>query len=317
MELELGPLRFGIVGAGRLGCVIGQALQAHGFELVHVSSATAEGRAAATRLLDVPAHEDPVAATLQVDCVLLCVPDDDRPAVVAALAKRPADASPLRLRIVSTSAVGGTRGLQALADLGHDVGVLHPMTSVVRREDGPAVLTGAGAAIGADDDATRTLLYALAHALDLHPFDLDAGAWALHAAACTIAANGATALVGAIEDLAADAGIHPDVARAAYGRLAVAALDRAAREGSVAALTGPVLRGDAAAVAEQVRAVRDSSSQVDALFIPIVASIANRAFTSGRLEMQAHREVLEAVLDPSQFTDGAFRYREDADAGPA
>jgi hypothetical protein len=27
--------------------------------------------------------------------------------------------------------------------------------------------------------------------------------------------------------------------------------------------------------------------------------------------------VLEAVLDPSQFTDGAFRYREDADAGPA
>jgi predicted short-subunit dehydrogenase-like oxidoreductase (DUF2520 family) len=211
---------------------------------------------------------------------------------------------------VGTSAYGGLDLLQPLVDAGHEIGVLHPMASVATATDDIAVLAGAGAAVGAHDDAMRTLLHGLAHVLDLHAIDMPGDAWPLHAAACTFAANGATALVAATEDLAEEAGLHPDVARAAYGRLAIMALDRAAHLGATAALAGPVLRGDATAIAAQVAAVRSSTVQVDALFIPIVASIANRAFTSGRIDMATHRELLEAVLDPSQFDDGSFRYRD-------
>lgn len=302
MELELGPLRFGIVGAGRLGCVLGRALQQRGFEVVHASSESAAGRERASRLLGAPVHDDPVAATQLVDCVLVCVPDDALPQVVARIATRPDDATPAHLRIVSTSAFGGMTALAPVAERGHDIGVLHPMASVVDPGVELAVLHGAGAAIGAPDDAARTLMHALAHALGMHPFDLDEAAWPLHAAACTIAANGATALLAATEDLADEADIHPDVARAAYGRLAAAAIDRATRVGSIDALAGPVVRGDAAAVAAQVAAVRDSTTQVDALFIPILATLANRAFTSGRIAMESHRQLLEAVLDPTQFS---------------
>lgn len=309
-QLELGPLRFGIIGAGRLGCTIGRALQQRGLELVHVSSASPAGRERATRLLGVPAHDDPVAASLLVDCVLICVPDDAIGSVVQQLAARPATASPIRLRIVGTSAFGGLQLLQPLLEAGHDVGVLHPMASIATVEDDDAALVGAGAAIGANDDAMRTLLHGLAHAIELHAFELAPAAWPLHAAACTFAANGATALVGATEDLAQEAGMHPDIARAAYGRLAIQALDRAVHAGATAALTGPVLRGDATAIAAQVTAVRASTAQTDALFIPIVASIANHAFTSGRIDMATHRELLEAILDPSQFDDGSYRYRD-------
>ncbi|MCB0879016.1 MAG: DUF2520 domain-containing protein [Thermoleophilia bacterium] len=311
MELELGPLRFGIVGAGRLGCVVGRALQRQGLEVVHASSASAEGRERASKLLEVPVHEDPVAVTQQVDCVLLCVPDHAMAEVVARVAtQRPDDASPIRLRVVSMSAFGGLALLDPLVDAGHEVAVLHPMASI---NDDDAVLSGAGAAVGSANDAMRTMAHALAHALELHPFDLADEAWALHAAACTFAANGATALMSAIEDLAAEAGEHPEMARAAYGQLAMVAIDRAMRLGTVPALAGPILRGDAGAVAAQLTAVRGSASQTDALFIPIVATIANRAFTSGRIGMDAHREVLEAVLDPTQFEDGEFRYRKGDD----
>lgn len=307
MELELGPLRFGIVGAGRLGLTIGRALQQQGFELVHVAAATADGRERATHVLGVPSHEDPVAASQQVDCLLLCVPDDALAGVVARLASRPDGSSPIRLRIVSTSALGGVDVLAPLAAAGHDVGVLHPVASVSDHDTGPDALAGAGAAVGATDDATRTFLHALAHALELRAFDLatEARTWALHAACCTLAANGPAVLLAAVDDLAAEASMHEGVARGAYGRLAASAVERAVRSGAIESLAGPIVRGDAVAVAAQVAAVRASGSQADALFIPIVATAANQAFTAGRLDMDGHRAVLEAILDPSQFDTDA------------
>jgi predicted short-subunit dehydrogenase-like oxidoreductase (DUF2520 family) len=315
MDLELGPLRFGIIGAGHLGRTLAHALAGNGLDVVHASSASQAGRERAARQLEIPVHEDPLAVTEQVDCVLLCVPDDAVVRVVDHLLQRSADASPIRLRIVSTSAHGGLAALAPLAAAGHTVGVLHPVASVADDTDDPAAILGAGAAIGANDDAERTFLHALAHALGMLPFDVDAHAWPLHAAACTLAANGTGAVLAAVEELAGDAGIHAGIARSAYGRLAGTAVARAQHLGAVDSLAGPILRGDAAALAAQVRAVRDASGEVDALFIPVVATVANRAFTSGRIDMRTHRELLEAVLDPTQFDEGGFRYRDAGSTG--
>jgi hypothetical protein len=81
-------------------------------------------------------------------------------------------------------------------------------------------------------------------------------------------------------------------------------VERAVRSGPVPSLAGPVVRGDAAAVAAQVAAVRASATQADAVLIPIVPSPPNQAFTYGRHDMDAHRAVLEAILDPTQFQRG-------------
>ncbi|MEO6866459.1 MAG: DUF2520 domain-containing protein [Gaiellales bacterium] len=306
-ELELGPLKFGIIGAGRLGCAVGRALQQRGFEVVHASSRTSEGRDQATRLLEVPVHEDLLNVTEAVDCVIVCVPDDALGDVIRQLTGRAADTSPIQLRIVTMSSHGGVTRLAPLAAAGHLVGVLHPVASITDDAADPSQLTGGGAAVGADDEAMRTFLHAFAHVLDLVPFDMPEASWPIHATACTIIANGVASLLAAVEDLAAEAGLHAGVAQSVYGRLAATGIERALRVGPVQSLAGPIVRGDAAAIATQVLAARASTSEVDALFIPVVATMANRAFTSGRIDMQTHRNLLEAILDPSQFDEDGPR----------
>ena len=79
-------LRVGVVGAGRVGAVLGAALAAAGHRVVAVSAVSeASLERAATLLPDVPVHpvEEVVAAA---DLVLLAVPDDSLTDLVAGLA---------------------------------------------------------------------------------------------------------------------------------------------------------------------------------------------------------------------------------------
>ena len=79
-------LRVGVVGAGRVGAVLGAALAAAGHRVVAVSAVSeASLERAATLLPDVPVHpvEEVVAAA---DLVLLAVPDDALTDLVAGLA---------------------------------------------------------------------------------------------------------------------------------------------------------------------------------------------------------------------------------------
>ncbi|MCW2923334.1 MAG: hypothetical protein JWM98_738 [Thermoleophilia bacterium] len=304
-ELELGPLRFGIIGAGRLGCTIGRALQARGFGVVHASSASPDGRERAAHVLDVPVHEDPVAAASQVDCIVLCVPDDRLDAVVQRLTQRPADASPIQLRVVSTSADGGLRALAPLARLGHLVSVLHPVASVADDAADPAVLVGAGAAVGADDEPGRVFAHALAHALGLHPFDLTEAAWPLHAAARTAAANLVAATFGVAQSLAAEAGVHPDVARAGYGRLAQASIERCIRAGADSAIGGAIVRGDAASLARQLDGVAGALPGATEFMREGLRSAVSRVAMAGRIDVAASHDLEAAIGAAARSGEGA------------
>lgn len=245
-------------------------------------------------------YDEVADACERVDCVIVCVPDDALSRVVRELAAHADTLVAAGVRVVSTSSFGGVALLQPLADAGCPVGVLHPMASIVTGGS-PDALFGAGAAIGCRVDAMRTMLHALAHALGMLPFDLDEDGWPLHAAACTLAAIGPIAMLAGAADLATRAGAHPGVASAAYGRLAEQAAHRTIQLDPVAALAGPIVRGDAAAVAAQLRSVREVGSYAEALYIPVLATMSNRALDEGRISEAMHRALLEAVLDPTQF----------------
>ncbi|HVX45960.1 MAG TPA: DUF2520 domain-containing protein, partial [Mycobacteriales bacterium] len=82
-----GRLAVGVVGGGRVGSVLGGALQRAGHHLVAVSAVSATSRRLVRRHLpDVPVREvdDVVSAA---DLVLLAVPDDELPRVVDGLAE--------------------------------------------------------------------------------------------------------------------------------------------------------------------------------------------------------------------------------------
>src|SRR5437763_372053 len=79
-------LAVGIVGAGRVGAVLGAALTLAGHRVVAASGVSAASRARAEDLLDGLELADPFVVASCADLLLLCVPDDALPALVTGLA---------------------------------------------------------------------------------------------------------------------------------------------------------------------------------------------------------------------------------------
>lgn len=173
--------------------------------------------------------------------VVLAVGDPDLQAAVAACTEAPPRACSLWLH---TSGLHDLDVLDPLVPHGVRRGILHPavpipdaLTGLRNLEHGPAVLTG--------DENAMQLLRRLAESLAMTAIPCATGRRALYHAACAMAANGATALFGAVERLL---GVHGGIDPADQRLLTAALMERAVggcrREGPGAALSGPVARGD-------------------------------------------------------------------------
>lgn len=308
-ELELGPLRFGVVGAGRLGTVIARALVAQGIEVVAASSASADGRERATRRLGVPVFDDPLQVTVDADVVVICVPDDAIPAVVDRLTRRDPHTTPYRLRVLHTSGCASLRALAPLHAAGHATLALHPLQTITDAST-PADLRGAAAAITAGDDATRMFGHALAHALGMHPFDLEDAARPLYHCASAFAANYVVTVLGAVEEVTRAAGMHEGIARNAFCALARSAVDRVERQGAAAALTGPIARGDAGTVAAHLAAL-GSSSPANADLYRALGHATVRLATSGGLLAIDRAAGIDTLLASAHAAAGATATDDD------
>src|SRR4051794_19106375 len=148
------PLIVGVVGAGRVGAVIGAALTAAGHRVVAVSAVSAASRERAARLLPravvLPADEVARAAT---DLLLLAVPDDALPGVVAGLAATGA--------LRPGQIVAHTSGAHGRAVLGDVHGMaLHPAMTFTGTDSDLDRLPGIAWGVTAEDRAWATRLVA-------------------------------------------------------------------------------------------------------------------------------------------------------------
>ena len=226
--------RLAIVGAGRLGRAIAAALAA-----------------APDFLLTGPLGRD--AAPVDVDAVLLCVPDAEISAASALIPLGPA--------------VGHCSGASGLEHLEPHVlrFSLHPLMTVTA--DG-ARFTGAGAAVAGSGPGAVELARDLARALGMRPFEVDEGDRPAYHAAASIASNFLVTLEAAAERIGATAGLD----RAALVPLVRATVENWAAVGPERALTGPVARGDEITVARQRAAVAERTPELMALFDELVAA---------------------------------------------
>src|SRR5699024_11867480 len=78
--------RIGIIGAGRVGTVLGARLQASGHHIVAVSARSDASRARAAALLPDVAIKEPAHIVAEADVIILAVPDDVLIAVEETLA---------------------------------------------------------------------------------------------------------------------------------------------------------------------------------------------------------------------------------------
>jgi predicted short-subunit dehydrogenase-like oxidoreductase (DUF2520 family) len=224
--------RLAIVGRGRVGRALSEALRNAGYEIAGPLGRGADGTGA--------------------DYVLLCVPDAEIARAAASVAVGPL-----------VGHCSGATGLDVLAP--HEAFSLHPLMTVTA--DG-AEFAGAGAAVAGSTPRALEVATALAHALRMRPVQIaDADRAAYHAAA-SIASNFLITLEAAAERIGASVGLERDE----LVPLVRATVENWARLGPERALTGPVARGDEATVARQRAAVAGADPELIDLFDALVSA---------------------------------------------
>jgi predicted short-subunit dehydrogenase-like oxidoreductase (DUF2520 family) len=273
-------LTVGVVGAGRVGAVLGAALSAAGHHVVAAAAVSAASRERAARLLPgaviLPADEVARAAT---DLLLLAVPDDNLAAVVAGLDRTGA--------LRKGQVVAHTSGAHGLGVLGDVNGMaLHPAMTFTGADSDLDRLPGIAWGVTAPDRVFATRLVA-----DLGgvPEWVAEESRPVYHAALAHGANHMVTLVNEAADLLRAAGV--DEPGRVLTPLLTAALDNALRMGD-AALTGPVSRGDAGTVAKHLD--RMPADAVPA-YLAMARRTADRAIASGRLRPQDATALLDVL----------------------
>jgi len=281
-------LAVGVIGAGRAGTALGAALVRAGHDVVAVSavSQTSVQRAAAHFPSAVLLAPDEVAG--RADLVLLTVPDDVLPGLVAGLA---ATEAPLAGRMLAhASGRYGISVLEPATRRGALPMALHPVMTFTGRDEDVDRLKGLCFGVTAPD-VLRPAAEALVIEMGGEPVFIAESERELYHAAIAFASNHLITLVTSAADLLTTAGVA-DPARL-LGPLLGASLDNALRFGD-AGLTGPVARGDAGTVAAHV-AVLSGSPTVRSAYIAMARLTADRALAAGVLEPADAERLLDVL----------------------
>ncbi len=273
-------LKVGIISAGRVGTALGAALERADHVVVACSAVSHASRQRAQRRLpDTPVLSPPdVAAAAEL--LLLSVPDSELPGLVAGLAATSA-VRPGTI-VVHTSGANGIAVLDPLTQQGCIPVAIHPAMTFTGSEEDIARLPDTCFGVTAADEVGYAIGQSLVLEMGGEPFCVREEARVLYHAALAHASNHlVTVLADALEALRASLkggellglGVAPacggqvvdnqpgGIAERIVGPLARAALENTLQRGQ-AALTGPVARGDAAAVAGHLHALGDADPQL-------------------------------------------------------
>lgn len=259
-----------ILGRGRLGRGLGGALRARGLEV-----RLASGRART------------LSALQNVSLVILACPDP----ALADLAARIAPSLGPRALVLHGSGRHDASVLQPCRDAGAAVAVMHPLVSFADPRRPPS-LEGTAFVIAGDPRAVR-VARGLARTLGARPITAAVHGPAYHAAAA-LAANGAAALATHAVRVMERAGLSRAEARRAIGALLVTVGENVERVGTPAALTGPVVRGDAATVRAHRAALAEVDPEADAAYQALGPQILACARQAG-LDPERAAEVAAAL----------------------
>ncbi len=293
----------GIVGAGRVGAVLGAALRAAGHHLVAVAgeSDASRGRVAAL-LPDVPILK-PSAVARASEVLFLTVPDDMVGNVASILtasgAIRPGP------YVVHTSGRHGLAALAEAADFGALPMAIHPaMTFTGTSVDFDRLV---GCAFGVTTrPGERAFAESLVADLGGRPMWIPEERRTLYHAGLAHGANHLVTLVAeAMEVLAASGAEDP---AATLRPLLTAALDNALSQGD-SALTGPIVRGDANTVRDHLAELVANSPHTLPSYVALARATLSRVVTDGRvLPIRAAKiaRLLDEAERSSSPTRGAF-----------
>ncbi|MBB5831746.1 Rossmann-like and DUF2520 domain-containing protein [Brachybacterium aquaticum] len=286
-------LGIGVIGAGRVGAVLGAALRAEGhaitgaYAVSDASRERAEALLPGVPLLDVPAIVE------RSEMLLLAVPDDQLAPLAAGIAAT--GLVPGGQLVAHTSGRYGAEVLAPLARAGSATLAIHPAMTFTGTRTDLSRLVGCPMGITAAEEFLPVAA-ALVVEMGGEAVVIAEGDRPLYHAALAHAANHLVVLVDQSRQALARLGIENP---GEYLRpLLEAALDESLRRGS-GALTGPVVRGDAGTVAAHLTALAD----LDATAAPVelgdvggtYRALAAAALARARLPEDARTRIRELL----------------------
>jgi predicted short-subunit dehydrogenase-like oxidoreductase (DUF2520 family) len=292
-------LKVGIISAGRVGTALGVALERAEHVVVAcsaVSSASllrAERRLPDTRVLPV----DEVAHNSEL--LILAVPDAELASLVSGLASTGA-VKPGTI-VVHTSGANGIAILARLAERGCLPLAIHPAMSFTGADEDITRLADTCFGITAADEIGYAIAQSLVLEIGGEPFRVREDARALYHAALAHASNHIVTIVADATEALRTAlwgqellgqetvGDAPGgLAERVLAPLARAALENTLHRGQ-AALTGPVARGDAAAVAGHLAALAEVDPDLAEAYRAVALRTAQRAHAPEEVFEVLHR----------------------------
>jgi predicted short-subunit dehydrogenase-like oxidoreductase (DUF2520 family) len=295
VEHRPGRFAVGVIGAGRVGSVLGAALARAGHRVVAASAVSDRSRRLAAELLPGTPLLPPPEVARVAELLVLAVPDDVLPELVVGLTEaglfRPGQT------VLHPSGRHGIGVLEAARIRGVLPLALHPVMTFTGTDVDLARLTGCSFGVTAPE-AFRPMAEALVVEMGGEPEWIDEGNRPLYHAALAFGANYLTTLVAQSAELLARAGVSEPGRM--LGPLLGATLDNSLRSGD-AALTGPVARGDAGTVAahlSQLAKLAHVSGTGDPLvnaYLALARLTADRALESGLLAPERAGELLEVL----------------------
>ncbi|CEA07105.1 Rossmann-like domain protein [Arthrobacter saudimassiliensis] len=291
-----GRLGVGVIGAGKVGAVLGAALRAAEHAVVGVSAVSEASRERAENLLPgVPVLEIPDIVE-RSELVLLAVPDDALPDLVAGLAAT-GSWQPGQL-VAHTSGRFGTSVLDPARQRGAIPLALHPAMTFTGLSLDLTRLADSSFGVTAPA-AVLPIAQALVVEMGAEPVVIDEADRPAYHAALAHASNHLVTIAAQSTQLLRSLGVEkPDQL---LGPLMRASLENALASGETA-LTGPVARGDAGTVRAHADVLAGQPEDLREAYEALSRATARRAVERGLLSPAQGEAILKALPHDQEGT---------------
>lgn len=259
-------MKIGLIGAGRAGRALTLAWKKSGCQVAGICGGS-QAAGFASRI-DGQLYQQPEALAACSEVLILAVPDRGLPELAEQLAEA---TLPPKLVVLHLCGSQSAAVLHPLQQKGIACGSLHPLQSFT--EDTEAGSEHARNIFFAADGDSRALqkIHFLAEKLQGQVLEIPPEQRALYHAAACMAANYMVAVMHSAVQMLAPCQIPEEKALQALSPLVQAAFSNCCQQGTAAALSGPVRRGDAETLCRHRAALSASAPEEKRLYEQLTA----------------------------------------------
>ncbi len=254
-------MHFNLIGPGRVGLALAQALiDTNQYDLLGIYHPTLARAEKAVHALKQGQAYDTLSQLPKTDITFIATQDTHIASITHALAAT-TNLKPDSL-IVHLSGILSSDVLTPLKALGMHIGSLHPLKAFCQKETSEKnAFKQIDCAIEGDKLAV-TQLYALAHAVQANPFEINPEHKASYHAAAIMASNYLVTLSAEASALFENSGIPKAQAHQLSTRLMQTSLNNLQQAPTAKnALTGPLMRGDVETIQKHLNAITSPISK--------------------------------------------------------